>query len=148
VGKINVKIKQMKDGRHPLPKYAHKGDAGVDFYAYLDEPLRLFAGDRALIPLGVAVSLPDGYELQLRPRSGLALKKGISLCNAPGTVDCGFLNEVGAIIINHGSEMVVINDGERICQGVFNEYSEATFEEVDELDDTERGTNGFGSTGV
>ena len=142
-----VKIKNVRDGRHQLPKYATADSAGVDFYAYLDAPLVLNPGERKLIPLGVAMAIPKGYELQLRPRSGLALKHGITLVNTPGTIDSDYRNEIGAIVINHGTEPVVIADGDRIAQGVFNEYIQAKFVAVDELDETER-KGGFGSTGV
>ena len=143
---IKVKIKQMKDGRHPLPKYATKGSAGMDFYAYLERPATINPGARSLIPLGVGVAIPEGYELQLRPRSGLALNKGITLNNAPGTIDCDYRGELGAIIINHSKDVVVIEDGTKICQGVFNKFEEAEFEEVTSLDETERGSGGYGST--
>jgi len=145
---LNVKVKQMRDGRHPLPAYATKGDAGVDLHAYLEGSITLDPGERALIPLGVAMSIPHGYELQLRPRSGNALKRGITLLNAPGTIDETYRGEIGAIVINHSPEMICIKDGEKIAQGVFNEYKTAEFEEVNELDETERGTGGFGHSGL
>lgn len=145
---IKVKIKQMKDGRHPLPKYAHKGDAGMDFYAYLERTATINPGARSLIPLGVAVSIPEGYELQLRPRSGLALNKGITLNNAIGTIDESFRGELCAIVINHSKDVVAIEDGMKICQGVFNKFEEAKLEEVTSLDETERADGGFGSTGI
>lgn len=133
-----------------LPTYACKGDAGFDCYAHPKDgkEVLLMPGERALVPLGFSLAVPEGYELQLRPRSGLALKQGLSLANAVGTVDSGYRNEVGAILINLGASMITIKRGERICQGVLNAFTTAEFLEVESLDETERGTGGFGHSGI
>jgi len=148
VGNINVAVKRTEGTRHPLPSYATEGSAAVDFYAHVGGSVRLFTGDRALISLGVSMAIPKGKVLLLTPRSGLALKKGVTLTNSPGVIDSDYRGTIGAIVQNLGDDLLVITDGDKICQGGFYDYERATFEEVDELDDTERGTNGFGSTGV
>lgn len=149
MGEINVRVKQMSDGRHPLPEYATNGSAAVDFYAYVEGggAIRIFKGDRKIVPLGVAMAIPAGYVLLLTPRSGLAIKKGVTLTNSPGVIDSDYRGEIGAIVENLGDDMLVINDGDKICQGGFYEYERAEFDEVDELDETGR-KGGFGSTGV
>ncbi len=121
--------------------------AGMDLYAELDAELILLPGMRALVPTGIAIALPEGYEAQIRPRSGLALKHGIALVNAPGTIDPDYRGEIGVIVINHGSEPFTIKNGERIAQMVFAPFSRALLEEVDELEGTARGEGGFGHTG-
>jgi len=121
--------------------------AGMDLYAELDEELILQPGMRALVPTGIAIALPEGYEAQIRPRSGLALKHGIALVNAPGTIDPDYRGEIGVIVINHGSVPFTIKNGERIAQMVFTPFSRALLEEVDELGVTARGNGGFGHTG-
>jgi dUTP pyrophosphatase len=121
--------------------------AGMDLYAEVDEELILQPGMRALVPTGIAIVLPEGYEAQIRPRSGLALKHGISLVNAPGTIDPDYRGEIGVIMINHGSVPFTVKNGERIAQIVFAPFSRAILEEVDELDGTARGNGGFGHTG-
>ena len=121
--------------------------AGMDLYAELDEELTLLSGMRALVPTGIAIALPEGYEAQIRPRSGLALKHGIALVNAPGTIDPDYRGEIGVIVINHGNVPFTIKNGERIAQMVFAPFSRALLEEVDELDGTARGNGGFGHTG-
>jgi len=121
--------------------------AGMDLYAELDEELILQPGMRSLVPTGIAIALPEGYEAQIRPRSGLALKHGISLVNAPGTIDPDYRGEIGVIVINHGSVPFTVKSGERIAQIVFAPFSRAILEEVDELDGTARGDGGFGHTG-
>jgi dUTP pyrophosphatase len=131
-----------------IPKYAKPGDAGCDGVAAITAPMLVRPGKRVLIPLGICVAIPLGYEIQMRPRSGLALKHGITLCNSPGTIDAGYRNEIGAILINHGEETVIFNPGDRICQLVLNKVEHITWEEVEELPASVRGMGGFGHTGV
>jgi dUTP pyrophosphatase len=121
--------------------------AGMDLYAELDEELVLKPGMRALVPTGIAIALPDGYEAQIRPRSGLALKHGIALVNAPGTIDPDYRGEIGVIMINHGNDPFTIKSGERIAQMVFAPFRRGHLEEVEELAGTARGEGGFGHTG-
>ena len=144
--KVTVKI--VNKGKQPLPEYATLGAAGMDVRANLDEPFTLEPGARTLVPTGLSVELPQGYELQLRPRSGLALRNGITLVNSPGTVDADFRGEICVIVANTGSEPFVINPGERICQMVVTRYSHVTWELGETLDDTARGDGGFGHTGL
>ncbi len=141
---IKVKIKKIKDNAI-VPKYAHAGDAGVDLYSTEDYVLK--PGERCLVSTGIKIAVPEGYEAQVRPKSGLALNHGISVCNTPGTIDAGYRGEVGVIVINHGNEAHNIEKGKKIAQMIFNKVEEAEFEEVEELDDTTRGEGGFGSTG-
>ena len=144
----SVDIKVINGSRHPLPAYSTESSAGMDVRANLDEPITLMPMQRVLVPTGLKIALPQGYECQLRPRSGLALKHGITLVNTPGTVDADYRGEIGVILINLSSEPFVINDGERICQMVISPYTRGSWETVDNLDETERGTGGFGHTGV
>jgi len=137
----------INKGHQPLPKYATPQSAGMDLRANLDEPLRLKPLERRLIPTGLYIALPPGYEAQVRPRSGLALKHGITVLNAPGTVDADYRGEVGVVLINLSGEDFVVNDGERIAQMVIARHEQATFDEVDVLDETERGAGGYGHTG-
>lgn len=131
-----------------LPSYATEHSAGMDLLAAVVEPKILAPGDRALIPTGLSIALPDGYEAQVRPRSGLALKNGISLVNSPGTIDADYRGEVGVIVINHGAEPFTIERGMRIAQMVIAPYTRAAFSEVLELPTSDRGAGGFGSTGT
>lgn len=131
-----------------MPAYATPSSAGMDVRAFLSEPLTLQPMQRALIPTGLYMELPVGYECQMRPRSGLALRHGITLLNTPGTIDADYRGEVGVILINLSQEPFVINPGERICQMVIASCCQATLVEVQTLNDTERGTGGFGHTGV
>ena len=131
-----------------LPAYATEHSAGMDLLAAVSETKILKAGERALIPTGLSIALPDGYEAQIRPRSGLALKHGISLVNSPGTIDADYRGEVGVIIINHGAEPFTIERGMRIAQMVIAPYTRAAFSEVLELPSSDRGAGGFGSTGT
>jgi dUTP pyrophosphatase len=119
----------------------------MDIRAYLPEPLELKPMDRVIIPTGLYLSLPAGYEAQLRPRSGLAIKHGVTLLNTPGTIDADYRGEIGVILINLSAHSFIINDGERICQMVIAKHARASWTEVEELDDTERGSGGFGHTG-
>lgn len=132
----------------PLPAYATAGSAGLDLLAAIDEEMALAPGDRAAVPCGVALALPAGYEAQVRPRSGLALRHGITVLNAPGTVDSDYRGEVKAILINLGEETFRITRGMKIAQLVIAAHVIATLEEVNALDDTARGAGGFGSTGM
>lgn len=122
--------------------------AGMDIRANVPEPVTIQPMQRVLIPTGLYIQLPEGFEAQMRPRSGLALKHGITLLNTPGTIDADYRGEIGVILVNLSSEPFVVNDGERICQMVINRYERATWLEVDTLDTTERGDGGFGHTGV
>lgn len=131
-----------------LPSYETESAAGMDIRAALEEPFILKPGDRALIPTGLQMALPKGYEAQIRPRSGLAIKKGITMLNSPGTIDADYRGEVKVIAINHGSEAITINHGDRIAQMVIAPVVQLQIKEVEELDKTIRGEGGFGSTGV
>ena len=144
---INKPIYELPDGESHMPKYATSGSAGFDFRANISENIVLKAGQFKLIPTGLFTSFSEGYELQVRPRSGLALKHGISVLNAPGTVDADYTNEIGVILINLSDKDFTIEPGMRIAQGVFAKYEQAEWELVDSLEETER-KGGFGSTGV
>lgn len=144
----SIEIKVVNNGRHPLPAYSTECSAGMDVRANLSEPMVLQPMQRALVPTGLKIALPRGYECQLRPRSGLALKHGITLVNTPGTIDADYRGEIGVILINLSQEPFVINDGERICQMVIAPYTCGEWVAVDALDQTERGSGGFGHTGV
>ena len=143
-----MKIKIVNKSKHPLPEYATPGSAGMDLRANIDAPITLAPGERKLIPTGIYIALPVGYEAQIRPRSGLALKYGIGLANMLGTCDSDFRGEIGVILINLGQENFVVNDGDRIAQMVIAKHERAEWEVVDELDETERGEGGYGHTGV
>lgn len=146
---MKVLIERLPDAKDlPLPAYATSGSAGMDLLAAIKEDVTLMPGERALVPTGVRVALPEGYEAQIRPRSGLALKYGISLVNSPGTIDSDYRGPVQVIIINMGSEAVVIQRGDRIAQMVIAPVTCATLVEVDSLPETVRGDGGFGHTGV
>jgi dUTP pyrophosphatase len=142
---MKIKVKKLKP-EAILPQYAHPGDAGMDLFS--TEKYLLKPGERCLVSTGLAFEIPFGYELQIRPRSGLALKKGISLVNTPGTLDAGYRGELGIILINHGQEDFIILPGDKIAQAVLNKFETAEIEEVSELSDTARGAGGFGSTGT
>jgi dUTP pyrophosphatase len=131
-----------------VPGYATEHAAGVDLHAVLDAPLTLAPGERILIPTGLALEIPNGYEGQVRPRSGLALKQGIALVNAPGTIDADYRGEVGVIVINHGREPVVFAPGDRIAQLIIAPVTRVAFEEVAALTQTQRAAGGFGHTGT
>lgn len=140
-------IEIVNRSRHPLPHYETALSAGMDLRANMDEPLVLKPGARILIPTGLFIALPDGLEAQIRPRSGLAFKHGITVLNAPGTIDADYRGEIKVLLINHGSEDFIINDGERIAQMVIANYVQAQWSAVEELNSTQRGAGGFGSTG-
>ena len=142
---MKIKIINMSD--NPLPSYETSGSAGIDLRAALTEPVSLKPLQRALIPTGMYMELPKGYEAQIRPRSGLAIKKGLSLLNTPGTIDSDYRGEIKIIMINLSNETAQVHHGERIAQMIINKYEKATFTEVDELSETDRGEGGFGHTG-
>ena len=131
-----------------LPTYATEKSAGMDLSAALEEALELGPGDRALVPTGLSIALPEGYEAQIRPRSGLAIKHGITVLNTPGTIDADYRGEISVILINHGKHAFTIERGMRIAQMVVEKYETVNWDVVKELDDTERGEGGFGSTGT
>ena len=143
-----IKVKVINHSNNELPQYATPMSAGMDLRAFTDQPITILPGERKLIHSGINIQLPEGYELQVRPRSGLALKHGITLTNAPGTVDADYRGDVGAIVHNLGTEPFVVNNGDRICQIVAKEYVKIEWEETDSLDSTERGEGGFNSTGI
>ena len=143
-----MKIKIVNTSHHPLPEYATPMSAGVDLRANLSAPLKPQPMQRCLVPTGLRIALPQGYEAQVRPRSGLALKRGITVLNAPGTIDADYRGEIGVILINLSQDSFVINDGERIAQLVVAAYEQAEFEPVESLDQTERGEGGFGHSGM
>lgn len=143
-----MKVKIINHSKHALPEYATALSAGVDLRANLDNPVVLAPLGRALIPTGLYMALPEGWEAQVRPRSGLALKKGVTVLNTPGTIDADYRGEIGVILVNLSDTEFVVNDGERIAQMVFNEHGKADFVEVETLDETVRGAGGFGHTGV
>lgn len=142
-----MKVKIINRSKHPLPSYATAAAAGMDLRANLDVPVTLKPLERAMIPTGLFIELPVGSEAQIRPRSGLAAKQGISVLNSPGTVDADYRGEVKVILVNLSNEPFVINDGERIAQMVIAKHEQAEWVEVEELQDSERGSGGFGSTG-
>jgi len=143
-----MKIRIVNKSTNPLPDYSTNHSAGMDLRAYLNETILLKPLERKLIPTGLYIELPEGYEAQVRPRSGLALKKGLSVLNTPGTIDADYRGEIGVILINLSNEEVTIENGERICQMVIAKHEKAEFIEVELLTETERGAGGFGSTGV
>lgn len=144
----SLKVKIINRSGWPFPAYETPSSAGMDIHAAIKEPIVLQSLERALIPTGLRVQLPQGHELQIRPRSGLALRHGISIVNTPGTVDADFRGEIQVILINLSKEPFVINPGERICQMVVTTYSHVEWEPVDEIDHTKRGDGGFGHTGL
>ncbi len=142
-----ISVKVVNKSRHDLPQYATPQSAGMDLRANIDAPVVLKPFERKLIPTGLFIELPAGYEAQIRPRSGLALKKGISVLNTPGTIDADYRGEIGVILINLSQEDFVVEDGERICQMVIAAHEQADWVAVDVLGETERGAGGFGHTG-
>ncbi len=143
-----LRVKIVNSGHQVLPAYATVDSAGMDIRANLDAPIVLEPMERRLIPTGLRISIPAGYECQLRPRSGLALRHGVTVLNTPGTIDADYRGELFALLINLGSEPFIVNDGERIAQLVFSSYEPCEWAEVDVLDATERGEGGYGHTGV
>lgn len=143
-----MKVKIINGSHHELPRYETAQSAGMDLRASIDEPITLQPLERKLISTGLRIALPAGYEAQVRPRSGLALKKGVTVLNSPGTIDADYRGEIGIILINLSQEPFVIQDGERIAQMVIARHEQPEWEPVEVLDDTERGAGGFGHTGV
>jgi len=145
---VNMKIKIVNQSHHTLPEYATLHSAGMDLRANLEEKIILKPMERKLIPTGLFVELPIGYEAQIRPRSGLSIKKGVTVLNSPGTIDADYRGEICVILINLSSEDFIIEDGERICQMVIAAHTQAAWIKVDVLEATDRGAGGFGHTGV
>ena len=143
-----MKVEIINKSKHQLPAYATIQSAGMDLRANLDQPITLAPMQRCLVPTGLYMALPIGFEAQVRPRSGLAIKKGITVLNSPGTIDADYRGEVCVILVNLSTEPFVIEDGERIAQMVIARHEQVAWEEVEVLDDTERGAGGFGHTGV
>ena len=141
-------VKIINKSKHPLPKYQTECSAGMDLYANIENPITLKSLERKLVSTGLYLQLPEGYEAQIRPRSGLALKNGISVLNSPGTIDADYRGEVGVILVNLSAEEFTINDGDRIAQMVIAKHECATWEEVSELESSTRGEGGFGSTKI
>ena len=141
-------IKVVNKGHQPLPEYATPQSAGMDLRANIEAPITLKPMERRLIPTGLYIALPIGYEVQIRPRSGLALKHGITVLNTPGTIDADYRGELMVLLVNFSDSDFIINDGERIAQMVIARHEQGIFEVVEALDDTERGTGGYGHTGV
>ena len=147
---IRVKVRRIRGARDqeiPLPKYMTEYSSGMDLYAAVEEEVSLEPGERKLIPTGIAVSIPEGYEGQVRPRSGLALRAGVTLVNTPGTIDADYRGEIGVLLINLGGQPFKVKRGDRIAQLVIAPVFQATVELVDELDETPRSAGGFGHTG-
>ncbi|MCM1031369.1 MAG: dUTP diphosphatase [Oscillibacter sp.] len=142
-----MKVNIINKSKHPLPEYKTKLSAGMDIRANLDETVVLQPLERKLVPTGLFIELPEGYEAQMRPRSGLALNEGLGLLNSPGTIDADYRGEIGIIVVNLSNNVVSIKDGDRIAQMVINKVEQAELVEVKELTDTERGAGGFGHTG-
>ena len=142
-----MKVEIINKSHHPLPAYATPLSAGMDIRANLSEPIEIKPLERKLIPTGLYIALPEGYEAQMRPRSGLALKHGITLLNTPGTIDADYRGEIGIILANLSNEPFVVNDGERICQMVIAAHAQVEGQPVEVLGETERGAGGFGHTG-
>ena len=143
-----LKIQVVNRGHQPLPQYATPQSAGMDLRANIEEPITLHPMERRLIPTGLFIALPPGYEAQVRPRSGLALKKGITVLNSPGTIDADYRGELGVLLINLSQEDFVVNDGERIAQMVIASHEQGEFVVTEQLDETERGAGGYGHTGT
>lgn len=143
-----VQIKVVNKGNQPLPKYQTSQSAGMDLRANIDAPVLIKPLDRKLIPTGLHIALPEGYEAQIRPRSGLVIKNGITIINTPGTIDPDYRGDVGVILVNISNEDFVVQPGDRIAQMVINKFEQAKFEVVEELDETERGEGGYGHTGI
>ena len=142
-----MKIKILNKSKHALPAYATDHAAGMDLRANLSENIILKSLERKLVPTGLFIELPVGYEAQIRPRSGLSLKKGVTVLNTPGTIDADYRGEIGVILVNLSNEDFVIEDGERICQMVVAKHETVSWSEVEDLEESERGAGGFGHTG-
>ena len=143
-----LKVKIINRGRQPLPTYATALSAGMDLRANIDEDITLLPMQRQLVPTGLHIALPEGYEAQIRPRSGLALKHGITVLNTPGTVDADYRGEIMVLLINFSNESFIVKDGERIAQMIVAKHEQVSFELTETLDETERGAGGYGHTGL
>jgi dUTP pyrophosphatase len=143
-----MKVKIVNQSRHDLPQYSTLFSAGMDIFANVEPPVIISPGKRALIPTGLFIELPAGFEAQIRPRSGLALKKGITVLNTPGTIDADYRGEIGIILINLSDEDFTVNDGDRICQMIISRHETIEWELCDQLNQSSRGAGGFGHTGV
>lgn len=143
-----MKVQIINNSHHPLPNPATSGSAGMDLRANLNAPMVIVPGERMVISTGLKVALPEGYEMRIQPRSGLALKHGIVVLNSPGCIDSDYRGEIGVILINHGGNSIAINDGDRIAQAIISKYETVDWEEVATLDATERGEGGFGHSGT
>ena len=146
MNKVNIKFVAQEGAI--IPEYKTSGAAGADVCAFLSEPVVIKSGEFAMIPTGLSFAIPEGYEIQVRPRSGLAAKNGVTVLNTPGTIDSDYRGEVKVILINHGKDAFTVNNGDRIAQLIVAPGTQGIFEKTDELDSTERGEGGFGSTGV
>lgn len=144
----NIDVNIINKSNNPLPQYATSGSAGVDLRAFIDEPIVLKPFERVAIPTGLYLELPVGYEAQIRPRSGLAIKNGITVLNTPGTIDSDYRGEIKVILINLSNTDFVINSGDRICQMVISNYTYVNFNLVSDINETDRGNGGFGHSGV
>jgi len=142
-----MKVKIINKSQHPLPEYATSYSAGVDLRANIENPITLKPLERTMVPTGLYLELPQGYEAQIRPRSGLAAKHGLTVLNSPGTIDADYRGEIRVILVNLSNDNFVINNGERICQMVIAQHAQVVWEEVDSISETERGDGGFGHTG-
>ncbi len=142
-----MQVKVINRSKHTLPAYATEQSAGLDLRANIDAPIVLKPLERTLVSTGIFIALPDGYEAQIRPRSGLAAKHGVTVLNSPGTIDADYRGEIKVILVNLSNEPFTIEDGERVCQMVVAKYEQVSWNEVDVLDETERGDGGFGHTG-
>ena len=143
-----VSIKFLAQEGAIIPEYKTSGAAGADVCAFLSEPVVIKSGEFAMIPTGLSFAIPEGYEIQVRPRSGLAAKNGVTVLNTPGTIDSDYRGEVKVILINHGKDSFTVNNGDRVAQLIVAPVTQGIFEKAEELDSTERGEGGFGSTGV
>ena len=146
MNKVNIKFVAQEGAI--IPEYKTSGAAGADVCAFLSEPVVIKSGEFAMIPTGLSFAIPEGYEIQVRPSSGLAAKNGVTVLNTPGTIDSDYRGEVKVILINHGKDAFTVNNGDRIAQLIVAPVTQGVFEKTDELDSTERGEGGFGSTGV
>jgi dUTP pyrophosphatase len=144
---MSIKVEIVNKSHHPLPNYATLGASGLDLRAFIAEPICLQPLDRVLVPTGLYLAIPQNYEVQIRPRSGLAIKQGLTCLNTPGTIDADYRGEIKVIIINLSKEPQMINDGDRIAQMVLQQVEKITWEQVSDLENTERGAGGFGHTG-
>ena len=142
-----MKVRMINKSNNPTPTYETSLSAGMDLRAYVEGPITLSPGERKLIKTGLHIELPEGYEAQVRPRSGLAFKKGITVLNSPGTIDADYRGDIGVILINHSNEEFAVNSGDRIAQLVISKFEKVDWETSDEINSTSRGDSGFGSTG-